>query len=283
MLASPPSPALGRVCWAAALLTGGLVFAAAVMQFRGVQKPQVVPEIQVALPLFVQVGMAAGDRYLAANGASIRALVTSTMRMGPDEYALLARLQEDASWLNPAHEDNYYTAAAILPWNGQLDAAQNILKRATHARPHDYQPAFFYAFHLLYFGQDPVAAGDWLRRAAERLPDSDEKLAMQNYAARWIERDKDLDNAIAVVTAMARQARREDFRQYLELRVTRMQNLKLLREKAAIFAQRKGQPLRRLDELLAAHLLAEIPADPFGFGYDVSGDGKVTLRSGPRQ
>lgn len=272
-----------RLCWGVALLVGVFLFAMAVTQSRGVQRPQLIPEIQVALPLFVQVGMAAGDRYLAANGASVRALVTSTLRMGPDEYALLAKLQNDVSWLNPAHEDNYYTAAAILPWNGQLEAAQNILRRATQARPHDYQPAFFYAFHLLYFDQDPVAAGGWLRRAAERLPDGDEKLAMQNYAARWIEKDKDLDNAIAVVTAMARQARRDDFRHYLELRVSRMQNLKLLREKAAVLAERKGQPLHSLDELVEARLLREIPPDPFGFGYDLSVDGKITLRSSPRQ
>src|SRR5690606_13803610 len=147
--------------------------------------------------------------YLAANATVIRSLITSTMRMGPDEYAILAKLQESASWLNPAHEDNYYTAAAILPWNDQLASAQHILRRATLARPHDYQPAFFYAFHLLYFEHEPLAAAEWLRHSAARLPDSDEKLAMQNYAARWMEKDKDLDNAIAVVAAMARQAKRE--------------------------------------------------------------------------
>jgi hypothetical protein len=39
------------------------------------------------------------------------------------------KLQRDIAWFNPAHEDNYYIAAAILPWNGQVDAAQYVCAR----------------------------------------------------------------------------------------------------------------------------------------------------------
>src|SRR5262245_34380838 len=149
------------------LLLGSGLFLGAISSLSRQPRPQIEPEIQVTLPLFVQVGMAGGDRMLAANMASIRALITTTARMGPDDYAVLAQVQEDASWLNPAHEDNYYTAASILVWNGQFDAGQNILRRATLARPADYQPAFLYAFHLLYFKSDAVGASEWLRMAAE--------------------------------------------------------------------------------------------------------------------
>lgn len=269
--------------WLLPSLVAAGLFAFASEHLLTQPRPHVAPELQVALPLFVQVGMAGGDRYLAANGDVIRGLVTSTQRMGPNEYALLARLQEDASWLNPAHEDNYYTAAAILPWNGQLTAAQTILKRASESRPFDYQPAFFYAFHLLYFEHAPAAAAEWLQRAAIRLPEGNDKLAMQNFAARWVERDKDLDNAINVVSAMAKQARRADFRHYLELRVARMQNLRLLRRQAEIFRHKTGRPLRDVHELIGAGLLRTIPDDPFNFDYDVDAQGVVIVRSEPRQ
>jgi hypothetical protein len=67
------------------------------------------------------------------------------------------------------HEDNYYVASATLPWNGQFDAAQTVLRRASLARPFDFQPAFYYAFNLVYFRGDATTASAWLRAAAAKL------------------------------------------------------------------------------------------------------------------
>lgn len=265
------------------LLIGVFVFALAVDRVRQMARPHVTPEIQVVLPLFVQVGMAAGDRYLAANAGAIRSLITSTARMGENEYAILASLQTSVSWLNPAHEDNYYTAAAILPWNGQLDPAQVVLRRATRARPNDFQPAFLYAFHLLYFKHDALAGADWLRQAAQRMPNEDEQLVMQNYAVRWMDRSRDLDNAIAVVADMAKQTRRADFRAYLEQRIKRLENLKHLREHALIFERRFGRAPHAVEELVSAGVLSDIPTDPFGFGYAIGREGLIILRQAKAQ
>ena len=168
---SGPTPSLtpGRGLGLLALALA-LCFVATAERLKTVPRQAVDLELQVALPLFVQVFMSAGDRYLAANLAAIRALVVTTDKMRPEDYRILGKIQEDASWLNPAHEDNYYIATAILPWNGELDAAQTILKRASQARQFDYQPAFYYAFHLLHFKGDAVGASAWLRAAAEKLP-----------------------------------------------------------------------------------------------------------------
>jgi hypothetical protein len=145
-------------------------------------------EIRVALPLFVQVAMAGGDRYLAANASAIRALWTDNFKMKREEFAILAKVQEDVAWLNPGHEDNYYIAAAILPWYDEVDAAQRILARATVARRFDYQPAFYYAFNLLHFKGDAAGASAWMREAAEHLPEGQDRLQMQNLAAIWLDR-----------------------------------------------------------------------------------------------
>ena len=131
--------------WLVALAMA-VCFVATAERLKSAPRQSVDLELQVALPLFVQVFMTAGDRYLAANLASIRALVVTTEKMRPEDYRILSKIQDDASWLNPAHEDNYYIATAILPWNGELDTAQTILARASKARPFDYQPAFYYAF-----------------------------------------------------------------------------------------------------------------------------------------
>lgn len=259
-------------------LCGLIIFLCSVEALKLQPRSRVSPELQVVLPLFVQVGMSGGDRYLAANLAAIRALVTNTKNMTADQFVLLAHIQDDASWLNPAHEDNYYIAAAILPWNGQLEAAQRILRRASQARPYDYQPAFLYAFNLFYFNGDALSAADWLRRAAEKLND-DEKLALQNIAAKWLDRSKDLDSAIGVVSALASQAKRKDFRAYLETRVLRLKDLKLLRAKAADFRQRYGRNIESMNDLVESGLLKTLPEDPFGFGFDLDQRGEVILRN----
>ena len=78
-------------------LLGALLFVVASVSLRQQKRINATAEIEVALPLFVQVGMAGGDRFLAANLGAIRALITETARMQPDEYKILAKVQVDAS------------------------------------------------------------------------------------------------------------------------------------------------------------------------------------------
>jgi hypothetical protein len=266
---------------ALAAVVAATLFIAATERLKSAPRQSVRVEMQVALPLFVQVLMTAGDRYLAANIAAIRALVVETQKMKPDEFAILAKVQEDVSWLNPGHEDNYYIAAAILPWAGEVDAAQRILARATRARTFDYQPAFYYAFDLLHFKGDAAGASAWLREAAKHLPEGDERLQMQNLAAIWIDKARDLDLAIRVVEGLAQQAKRRDFRRYLEMRIVRLRALKDLRAAAAIYRQRFARPLAAVNDLVASGVLAALPRDPFGFGYAIDQQGDIVLRTSP--
>lgn len=264
----------------AAVLCAALFFTSS-QHLKTAPRQTVTVEMQVALPLFVQVFMAAGDRYLAANIAAIRALVVSTEKMKAEDYVILAKVQRDVSWLNPAHEDNYYIAAAILPWAGQLDAAQTILYRASQSRHFDYQPAFYYAFNLLHFKGDAMGASAVLRTAAEKLPEGNDRLQMQNLAAIWLDRGQDIDVSIRVVAAMAKQSKRRDFQKYLEQRVVRLQNLKTLRVAAEKFTARTGHPPAALEELVQAGLVPALPADPFGFGFAVGRDGQIVLLNAP--
>jgi hypothetical protein len=237
-----------------ALLTA-TVFVATSERLKSAPRQSVSVEMQVALPLFVQVFMAMGDRYLAANIASIRALVVATDRMRPEEFKILAKVQEDVSWLNPAHEDNYYIAFAILAQYGEVDAAQTILARASRVRFFDYQPAFFYGFNQWYYKHDPAGAAAWMTEAAKKLPDPDQQLIMQNMAARWVDKAQDTELAIRVVEAMAKEARRKDFRVYLETRVVRLRQLQQLRMAAVTYRERFGKPLPNLQELVSSGIL----------------------------
>lgn len=233
----------------------------------------------MALPIFAQVAMTAGDRYLAANLGTIRSLVTDTSLMPPDEFAVMARVQVDVSWLNRFHEDNYYSAAAILPWNGQVDAAQVVLERASKARHFDYQPTLFYAFNRLHFHHDAVGASNWLNQAAPKLPDERNRLLMQDLAARWAGKHDDLEVAIRLVESMAKEARREDFRDYLMKRVGRLKALQKLRQAAERYVGRTGHPPDNLRQLLDGGLLDRLPEDPFGEGFAVNRKGIPVVMS----
>ena len=271
--------------WKLGLVTlfAATVFVATAERLKSAPRQSVSVQMQVALPLFVQVFMAMGDRYLAANLASIRALVVATDKMQPDEFKILAKVQEDVSWLNPAHEDNYYIAFAILAQYGELDSAQTILARASRARFFDYQPSFFYAFNQWYYKHDPAGAAAWLREAAEKLPDPDQRLTMQNMAARWMDKAQDTELAIRVVESMAKEARRKDFRIYLETRVARLRQLQQLRTAAVTYRERFGKPLSKLSDLVDSGVLPALPMDPFGFGFDFDPQGEIVLRTSPPQ
>ena len=234
----------------------------------------VLVEMQVVLPRFVQVLMAAGDHYLAANLAGFRALVASTETMERENYRIQGFVQSDVAWLNPAHEDNYYIAAAILPWYGEVDAAQGILKAASGARPFDWQPAFYYAFNAFHFQKDMETGSKWLRIAAEHTSDENEKIQLQQVAAIWAGKGEDLEFAIRLHRAMAKETKHRSFASFLEKRAQRLENLLLLQRAMARFTELTGNKPMRLEQLVELSVLPVIPPDPFGMKYVIDGNGK---------
>lgn len=261
-------------------LLGAAIFVLATSQLRGQRHHAPNPEIEVALPVFVQVAMSFGDRYWAANLGVIRALVTDPSKMSDPEFAVMGIVQRDAAWLNPAHEDNYYIAAGILPWYGQLAASQSILRRASMARPFDYQPPFFYAFNLLHFEKKPLAAAEWLRQASENVSGENERIAMQELAARWVSMNDDLSVSAQLVEAMAKKSKNKLFRSHLEKRAERLRILLRLRAAVEEYSARMRKSPQSLKALLDSGVLKEIPADPLGgmFILDETGRAVVSAR-----
>jgi hypothetical protein len=263
------------------LAVGGLfaLFVALSLQLKLAPRISSQVEMQVALPRAVQVMSGMGDRYLAANLAGFRALVASAETMTRDNYRIQAQVQSDAAWLNPAHEDNYYIAAAILPWNSEVDAAQYILQRAALARPFDWQPAFYFAFNELTFNKAPERAAEWLNRSAESTDDEMQRLQLKQLAAQWATKADDPRFAIRLHRAMAKETRYKAFASFLEKRALRLENLMTLSNAAERYRQIYGRVPSSLQELLSVKLLPAIPADPFGSPYAIASDGKAVVAS----
>lgn len=255
-------------------LIGAVLFVVAQLQLRDSPRRMVSAEMQIALPRFVQVIMASGDRYLAANLAGFRVLVASTEHMEKENYRVQGIVQSDIAWLNPAHEDNYYIAAAILPWNGEVDATQDILGRAARSRPFDWQPAFYYAFDELHFRRNPAEAAKWLQVAARGTRDEAEQLEFQQLAALWSTKGEDRRFAIQLHQAMAKETRHKEFAAFLQKRVLRLENLAMLEDLVERFKKQFGQTPMAVEDLQAKGLTEELPIDPFGMPYSLDDSGK---------
>lgn len=225
--------------------------------------------MSVAIPLPAQVALAGGDRYLAANIGAWRALMVGVDKLPRATLTALAMTQADVSFLNPAHEDNYYMAAAILPWAGEVERAQTILGRAIEARPYDAYPPFFYAFDQVHFFGDARGAAETARRAATRVSDVGLGQALTVLAVKWTERGEDLQTAIDTVAIMASRTQDRQLRGFLQGRVKRLEGLRTLREAASRYQARTGRFPAALDDLQAAGDLREIPVDPEGAGYSI--------------
>jgi hypothetical protein len=269
---------LRRMVLLVCVLMGSIVYGYTQLKLSHRPHSSSTQEMLVSLPVVVQVLASGGDRFLAANVDVWRSLVVSTERMHPDNFRVQGQLQVDASWLNPRSEDNYWVAAAILPWNGQVGPAQTVLHRASLARKDDWQPQFYYAFGLYYFERQPAAAAAWLLNAAPNLPIEADKYMLETIAAHWYERRFDPEVAVRYLEEMAKTSRSSGFRQHLKMRADRMRALAELRQAAKHFSELKGRPLERLDELVASGVIKKIPADPFGEGFDLDRQGVPVVK-----
>ncbi|MDK2123224.1 hypothetical protein [Parachitinimonas caeni] len=261
---------------ALSLALGIGIYGIAVNQLSHRPGVKIQDALRVSVPAEVQIALAGGDRYLAANIAVFRAIVVGTDKLDETTSHVLGRVQREAALLNPYHEDNYYLAAAILPWTGEVDAAQYVLERAAEARKKDPLPSFFHGFNQQYFYMDYAGAGRDLEEAAMRSTGSD-RSALLAIAAKWHEKSNDVDIAIGTISAMRQSTRDKDLQRYLDARISRLQGLKALRTATAEFQKQTGRPPARLDDLVTHKLLTSLPVDPFGFGYVLDDKGQPVL------
>jgi hypothetical protein len=253
-----------------------LLYAASVSSLS-VQPRFKSPEgLEVAIPPLIQVPLAAGDRYLAANIEVFRAMIVGAEVRDPGTFKMLGIVQKGAALLNPAHEDNYYISQAILPWNGQVEADIFIQKAATSARPWDSLPPFFLGFDHFYFLRDPLTGSRIIKVAAERSPPGNRE-GLMAMSARWAEKGDDPRTAIVVIEALAKNTRNQELKAHLEARLERLKGLAELRDHAKLFAEKQGRPLKRLEELVEAGLLSALPKDPLGEGYTLDTHGTPTV------
>lgn len=235
--------------------------------------------MQLALPLGAEIVLAGGDRFAAANLGAFRALMALAESEDGTDLQVMAKVQNHVSWLNPGHEDNYYlSAAALVGSEPELhDSGQLVLRRAIDARPFDFVPPFYYGVNRMHYDCDPRDGARWLRVAAIRSDDENNRQVFEKTAIRWETRGQDPRVAVAVLENMSKQARGQSMRKYIERRLLQARAVLQLQEAAKIFEAKTGRRLSALGELISVGVLAEIPADPAGGTFIVDASGMPVI------
>jgi hypothetical protein len=239
-------------------------------------KPR-IGAMEIAPPVLVQLLGMAGDPYLAANVAVWRSIVVGGATLPEYSMRALTQTQVDAAWMNPQHEDNYYTASAVLPWEGYVDEAQFILERATSSRQ-DVLPAFFLAFNYNYFVGDVDRAINALAQGSAKTDDAGTKAFLADLARRWRNSESDVDGVVKVMRKVGGMSRSKRLKTFVDVRIERLEGLARLRGASERFRTEKARAPETLGELIDGGYLETLPVDPTGFGYRLV-DGRVVLGS----
>jgi hypothetical protein len=263
---------------AAGLLLYGLVLA----PIKSLPRAQEDDVLRVVIPGYIEVLLAGGDRYLAANIGVFRAMMVGGRVKDRLTYEVQGKIQTQVAILNPRQEDNSYVAAAILPWWGQVASAQFVLARATESRYWDYMPPFFQGFNEYYFNKNYQKAGQLSEIAAGRASGVD-KESLKDVAAKWYTLGDDPRAAIGLISALKEASYDPKIQRLLQARIDRLKILLLLRQSAERYQQEQGAVITELEQLVTAGYLESLPQDPFGFGFTIDSDGLVQLNSRRKQ
>lgn len=223
-------------------------------------------DIQVVISPPIQTIMYAGDRFLAANLEAIRASA-----IGPSDERSFAdyriRAHTVVSQLNPCHEDNVYLSNALLSWGGSIDAGNAILQRATDCRIWDDIPPFFLGFNRYFFKRDFAGAKQAIDIAASRSKENRIPL-LKLSTMITVKQFNDEKIAAEYLRGQRDQATDPRLVKMLDDRLKRLEGLLVLRDAQKQFEQRFKRKLQTPNELFTSKILASVPNDPLGLGYE---------------
>jgi hypothetical protein len=255
------------------------MFAVSVVLSEQLPHRQARDEMRVRVPIALQIGTAFGDPFLASNTDVFRAVIVGTGNLDAETMHVLGAVQEDAALMNPYHEDNYYLAAAVLPWGGEVDSGIDVLDRATVSRPWDPMPPYLLGFTYQYFRGDFAKAARLVDLAADRSTGLNHTY-FRRIAVRWYEQSANPNDAIGVLRILAGRSRDPGFKQFIALRIKRVEGLIALRQADTAYRDAHGGArANQVGDLIGYAGVHAMPADPTGLGYQLDGHGVPVLAS----
>jgi hypothetical protein len=167
--------------------------------------------------------------------------------------------------LDPYFFQTCYYIQGYLPWEGKMPKkAIELLEICKTHRYWDWNPCFFIGFDYFYFLHDNLAASKYLMEGSKR-PDAPLLLGM--LGARLAQKGGQTEAAIIFLKTMYETADNKDTKKQIKQRIKALTGVLILEKGIEQFKERFGHPPKKLEELLTAEILEQLPQNPYQTPY----------------
>jgi len=192
------------------------------------------------------------------------------------EYYNLYRIMETAIILNPYHEDAYYFAQAVFPWDiGRVREVNSLLKYVFRYRKWDFKIPFFLGFNYSYFLKQYDKAALYYKKAAEISGNP----FFANLAAKCFYESGHTELGIIFLNYMIKGIRKKSIRQIYEKRLKALEAIYTIEKAVLEYKKRFGYFPLDIKDLLVKGVLKTLPEDPYGGIFYLDRHGRVRTTS----
>lgn len=192
------------------------------------------------------------------------------------EFFNMYRSLQTASELDPYNMDVYYFAQAAFTWElGRIKEVNQLLEKGMQYRTHDFWLPFYLGFNNAFFLKDYPKAAIYYQKAAELSNDP----LLAKLAARYFYESEQTTLGLAFLETMIQRAKNPAIRKTYELRRDALKASMIIEAATRKYSDRFGRKPLHLEELIEAHLLNALPADPYGGEFYLDETGKVRTTS----
>ncbi|HEY5974967.1 MAG TPA: hypothetical protein VIU41_09505 [Geobacteraceae bacterium] len=192
------------------------------------------------------------------------------------EYFNMFKTMQTAIKLDPYNMDAYYFTQAAFTWELQrVKEVNNMLDYGMKYRTWDYQLPFYAGFNAAYFQKDYKAAARYMQKAAELSGQS----LFTNLAARYFYEAGQTGLGLLFLETMERGAKDENVRRLYTVRREALAGVAKIEKAVGEYRTKRGRTPAKLQDLVDADFLREIPRDPYGGSFYIDMDGSVKSTS----
>lgn len=193
------------------------------------------------------------------------------------DHETTSTLLDIATQLDPYNMDCYYYGQALLADQTAFVRPLNtMLLRGTKYRTWDHYPPWFLGSNYYYTLHDKATAGKYFAEAARRRPDV---TLFTTFAARSLHEGANTEMAVQVLREMLHHAKSPLVAEPIKNRLLAFETVLFLRQALKRYHKHLNKTAQKLEDLVNANILKDIPPDPYGGHFYLDVDGSVQTTS----
>lgn len=220
---------------------------------------------------------------VAADILLLKTMVFMGMKIGEhanptdEEWQIIVEMLEIITDLDKKFWDPYVFAEMMLPWQaGKFDETNRLLLKAAGNIIDDYRPYYFLGFNHFYFENKSEQAAEYLRKAA-LIPGAPDYL--KGLASRYSLYGNQTTLGIGFLADLIENTSDEQVKQYLGKRLDALKVICFLENKVKEFSEKYHSFPAKIENLVQAGIIEEVPEDPYGGSFVILENGRVYTTS----